>query len=248
MLRDRAIISHIGLKPNQISIIQHSLQLPALKNNNFEFARADERRTPDVVFVNADEPDSMEKWESFSQVKKLSIPIMVSSAETTKADAITIASPLAADEVINALHAIAETDKPLEVDNKVCKEALTVLVVDDSFLVRKFMSHMLPKLFCGLINIEFAGTGEEAIEMAQTTAFDMVFLDIMLPGIDGYKVCKWFKANQLSYIVMLTGKKNPADKARGIMSGCNGYLTKPPKVSELQQVVDKIREKDHSYA
>ena len=243
MLRDRALISHIGLKATEISTIQNSLQLPELERDKFEFSRGDERRAPDIVFVNADEPESLEKWQLFSQFRKYSIPIMVSSGQADHSSSLTIKTPITSNEVVQALNAISITDENIKIDNKSCQESFSVLVVDDSFLVRKFMSHMLPKLFCGEITIEFAGTGEEAIDMGKNKSYDIAFLDIMLPGIDGYKVCKWLKSNQTCYIVMLTSKKNSADRARGIMAGCNDYLTKPPKLSELQVVVDGIRQK-----
>ena len=65
----------------------------------------------------------------------------------------------------------------------------------------------------------------------------------MLPGIDGYKVCKEIKSHKLSKstpVVMLTGKGSRFDKLRGTMAGANVYLTKPVEAEKLKEVIKQF--------
>ena len=114
-----------------------------------------------------------------------------------------------------------------------------VLVVDDSPLMRTFMQNKLQPYG---ISPEFASSGEEALFKISKQHFDMIFLDVMLPGMDGYDVCKMIKKNKdnsLMKVVMLTSKDKTFDKIRGTMAGCDGYLTKPVDELKLRSIIEK---------
>jgi two-component system cell cycle response regulator len=117
--------------------------------------------------------------------------------------------------------------------------SLRALVVDDSTTIRRLMDLTLRPLG---IEVQFADTGEEALAQVKRTRFDIVFLDIMLPGIDGYGVCKQIKAEKNTRdipVVMLTSKSSAFDKVRGLMAGTDVYLTKPLDRSQLMQALHK---------
>jgi len=110
------------------------------------------------------------------------------------------------------------------------------LVVDDSQAVRKQLEIELKMLG---IKVELAENGDQAIDLCRANKYDIIYLDVVMPGIDGYKVCKSLKKYYLSKktpIVMLTGKSSPFDKVRGSLSGCDSYLTKPLEHTEFQKV------------
>ena len=114
-----------------------------------------------------------------------------------------------------------------------------VLVVDDSPLMRTFMQNKLQPYG---ITPEFASSGEEALFKISKQHFDMIFLDVMLPGMDGYDVCKMIKKNKdnsLMKVVMLTSKDKTFDKIRGTMAGCDGYLTKPVDELKLRAIIER---------
>ena len=116
---------------------------------------------------------------------------------------------------------------------------LRALVVDDSTTIRRLMDLTLSPLG---IDVEFADRGEEALVQVQRNRYDIVFLDIMLPGIDGYRVCKQIKAEKNTRdipVVMLTSKGTAFDKVRGLMAGTDVYLTKPLDRSQLIQALGK---------
>ena len=112
-----------------------------------------------------------------------------------------------------------------------------VLVVDDNLAVRRFMAQKLEQFN---INIDFAASGEQAIGLSGTKHYTCVFLDVVMPGIDGYQVCKLIKGNRISKdvkVVMLTSRDSPFDKIRGKMAGCDAYLTKPVDEDKLMNTI-----------
>ena len=114
-----------------------------------------------------------------------------------------------------------------------------VLAVDDSPLMRTFLKNKLEPYG---IAPEFASSGEEALFKISKQHFDLIFLDVMLPGMDGYDVCKMIKKNKdnnLMKVVMLTSKDKTFDKIRGTMAGCDGYLTKPVDELKLRAIIER---------
>lgn len=103
----------------------------------------------------------------------------------------------------------------------------TILVVDDSATVRKLISGKLEK--SGHI-VVCANDGVEALERLEEGLPDLVLLDITMPRMDGYEVCKQIRQNPSAEklpVVMISGKDGFFDKVRGRMAGCTGYVTKP---------------------
>jgi two-component system, cell cycle response regulator len=116
-----------------------------------------------------------------------------------------------------------------------------VLVVDDNQTVREFMkSKLAPFGF----NVDYAETGEQAVGFTGQKHYTCVFLDVIMPGIDGYQVCKLIKSKKSiigkTAVVMLTSKGSPFDKIRGAMAGCDAYLTKPVNEEKLLETIVKF--------
>lgn len=125
---------------------------------------------------------------------------------------------------------------------------LHALVVDDSTTIRRLMDLTLQPL--GIV-VEFAERGEEALNLVQRNRYDIVFLDVMLPGIDGYKVCKQIKGERNTRnipVIMLTSKDSAFDKVRGIMAGTNVYLTKPLDRGQLIEALNKCLPSNWRYS
>lgn len=120
------------------------------------------------------------------------------------------------------------------------KQIESVLVVDDSATVRAFMrSKLAPFRF----DVDFAENGEAAIDMAQAKAYTCIFLDILMPGIDGYQVCRRIKsstATKGTAVVMLSSKSSAFDKFRGNWAGCDAYLGKPVSEDELLATIARF--------
>jgi twitching motility two-component system response regulator PilG len=116
----------------------------------------------------------------------------------------------------------------------------SVLVVDDSATVRAFMR---AKLALFRFDVDYAENGEKAIDMAQAKNYTCIFLDIMMPGMDGYQVCKRLKSSSAAKgttVVMLSSKSSAFDKFRGSWAGCDAYLSKPVGEEELLATIARF--------
>ena len=114
-----------------------------------------------------------------------------------------------------------------------------VLVLEDEENIRSFVVINLKR--AGYQTVE-AGTGEEALEkLKKEPDVKVALLDVMLPGIDGFEVCRRIRAmdNKIG-IIMLTARSQEMDKVTGLMTGADDYMTKPFSPAELTARVDAL--------
>lgn len=117
---------------------------------------------------------------------------------------------------------------------------LKVMVIDDSRTIRKSAETMLGREGCEVLT---ADDGFEALSLIHKHHPDLIFVDIMMPRLDGYQTCAIIKNNDQfrdTPVIMLTSKDGLFDKARGRIVGSDHYLTKPFTKDEL---LDAVREK-----
>lgn len=81
--------------------------------------------------------------------------------------------------------------------------------------------------------VEIENTGDAGLKRAMSEEFDLVILDLMLPGMDGFEVCKNIREEKNIPIIMVSAKKDDIDKIRGLGLGADDYMTKPFSPSEL---------------
>jgi DNA-binding response OmpR family regulator len=112
-----------------------------------------------------------------------------------------------------------------------------VLVVDDDPGVLDIVSYALRRV--GL-EVEEARNGTEALEAARTDGFDVVILDLMLPGVSGTEVCRALRAESNVPILMLTARDAESDRVLGLDLGADDYVTKPFSTAELASRVRAI--------
>lgn len=106
----------------------------------------------------------------------------------------------------------------------------TILIVDDEAHIRVLMEQTLEDLEDAGVELLIATNGTEALELIQNKKPDLVFLDVMMPKMNGFEVCQAVKSNadiQDTYIIMLTAKGQEFDQKRGHEVGANLYMTKP---------------------
>jgi two-component system, cell cycle response regulator len=129
---------------------------------------------------------------------------------------------------------------------------LTALVVDDSITVRNQLQAALQKAG---VTTQLASSGEQALLMLSKNLVDLIFLDVVMPGDDGYAVCKAIRklpTHKQTQVMMLTSRSSPFDRARGALAGCDMYLIKPIDLKSFYAAVDrsimKICKNDRSVA
>jgi two-component system, cell cycle response regulator len=127
-----------------------------------------------------------------------------------------------------------------------------ILVVDDSDIALRFMANCLGRFG---FEVHLSRSGEDALNRVAQEHFEFVFMDVTMPGLDGYQTCKLIKKRPYSdgrrapTVVMLTSRGGLVDKMRGTLSGCDAYLTKPLQQDALlkvigDRIVSDVREAD----
>ena len=121
-------------------------------------------------------------------------------------------------------------------------QQLTVLVVDDDASIRTLL-----EIYFGSrgYRVVCAADGEEGLELMRHDLPDVVLLDGMLTGMDGWEVCRHMREISNVPILMLSGRAQESDREKGLAAGADGYITKPVSMKELhlkiQEVVSRSR-------
>ena len=105
-----------------------------------------------------------------------------------------------------------------------------IVIVDDETHIRILLEETLEELEDEGIEIYLASNGEQALEVIRRQQPKLVFLDVMMPILNGYDVCEQLRADPALNgieIIMLTAKGQDQDRQRGMAAGANDYITKP---------------------
>lgn len=123
----------------------------------------------------------------------------------------------------------------------------TILVVEDELSIRSFICLNLRKKKYEVLEAE---NGEEALSIFNNRKIDIVLLDLMLPGIDGFEVCQKIRdISQSVGIIMLTARSQEEDRVKGLVEGADDYLLKPFSMVELEaRIISLARRLNHIYS
>ncbi len=262
----------IGVSAQDKQMLQRILKLRGESGIARSYVITDDSEpAPEKLYVvNSDNNDSITYWcrRFLDSNKKPKVPTIFAGQRKVKADSVYhVGMPFRASQLLNVFDmvtvkemnyipelTIGENSSGMQydemnlsqtfleeiADSKVSDDyRFTAMVVDDSQPVRKQLEIELKMLGA---KVELAESGEQALELSKNSSYDIIFLDVMMPGIDGYKVCKRLKKDVRSKntpIVMLTGRSSPFDKVKGTLSGCDTYLTKPLQHEEFQSITRK---------
>ncbi|MEO8655808.1 MAG: response regulator [Ramlibacter sp.] len=269
---DHYLVDVIGFNPTERAMLTSVFALAARRDPGFAQYDPVSAAAPDLYLVDIDDPAALGEFRALN--RRGNLPAVLVASPGQGGGQAVIERPLQWASLLQALEdAVVGEDEtmpaPLEpardtssarhhragapinrtpapgqlLDTSDIKRALgdTVLVVDDNATVRMFMQ---AKLAPFKFEIDFAETGEEAVGLTGSREYACVFLDVVMPGIDGYQVCKLIKANKQAIkktaVVMLTSRSSPFDKLRGSLAGCDEYLTKPLDEDRLLEVIAKF--------
>ena len=112
-----------------------------------------------------------------------------------------------------------------------------VLVVDDEKLIVKGIKFSLEQ---DSMDVDVAYDGNEALEKATNNQYDLILLDVMLPGLNGFEVCQMIREFSDVPIIMLTAKGDDMDKILGLDYGADDYITKPFNILEVKARIKAI--------
>ncbi len=258
-------VAVIGISEEEQHVLKSTFWLSESRPRTYVLTNIASKKNADILIVNGDDDAAMTEWRAFRtfQADKGNAPPAVLAVTEDPGDSkhFYIQRPLLATRVLRVLDKVTikalgfapeltigqeevyEDDEALqdikeEIEQK-GKPRYSALVVDDSLPIRKQMEVEL-KLF--ETKADFAETGERALEMVNQELYDIIFLDIVLPGIDGYQVCKEIKKDptkKRTPVIMLTSKSSPFDRVKGSLAGCDTYLTKPLTHETFQKIVKR---------
>ena len=118
-------------------------------------------------------------------------------------------------------------------------EDLTIMIIDDSKTIRRTAETLLEKAGCKVVT---ATDGFDALAKIADTRPDLIFVDIMMPRLDGYQTCALIKNNsefKSTPVIILSSKDGLFDKAKGRIVGSDQYLTKPFSKNELLAAIEQ---------
>lgn len=118
-----------------------------------------------------------------------------------------------------------------------------LLIVDDEAHIRMLLEQTLEDLEDEGVEILLADNGAQALEIITSEKPNLVFLDVMMPKMNGMEVCQRVKSEsalQDVYIILLTAKGQELDKQRGLDLGANRYMTKPFDPDEILDIAKQI--------
>jgi len=252
----------IGVPPQEEKRLQAAFKHSETRATTYCFTSLDGE--PDILMVNADEPQALVQWRQYrdrleNDGKSVPSSVLVSQNREFQTKHYQVRRPLIASRAISILDQVTSnelgrkndvafasgTGVPSSAPAPVQTEAArgyAALVVDDSLPVRIQLDQAL-KSFAE--KVDFAETGEEAFELINGNDYDLIFLDVILPGVDGYEICKVIKQGKAkdTPVIMLTGNSSPADRIKGKLAGCDTYLIKPVGEAVFQEVVQNYLKK-----
>lgn len=259
--QDTFRVALCGLSGNERKALGSIFKLAASRPRAYVICDDSEKHNSHVFVVDTDDEVAVNEWRNLTSANVQAPSLRVGSIQPHHQEDAWIKRPLillnllkaldklvisayqyapelviADDQDINSKTHVA-LQSAAEANSQTNIQGYRALVVDDSDSVRQLMKIELR--LCG-ISADFAASGEEAIALFRRQSYDLVFLDIMLPGIDGYQVCKRCKTvDKSTKVVFLTGRGSSIDKLRGVLAGCSGYLTKPVAQDKLHAIIRK---------
>lgn len=253
------MVAMIGIPDHERSVLKNIFKLSLYRANTYAFASIDE--PGHMLIVDADDPTAMTWWrarptrgQSSSSNNLGAAPSPISVVGVTKEKVTTefpycIHRPFVATRVLGILDQVAAQIPNITTQDRMIggerleptpeQPSPSALVVDDSSTIRTQIALELKLLG---MEVDTAESGEQAFELLAHKNYDMVFLDVILPGADGYQICKTIKKDKIIRkipVIMLTSKSSPFDRIKGALAGCDTYLTKPVKQSSFQKTVKK---------
>jgi twitching motility two-component system response regulator PilG len=249
-------VAAFGLKPNEQNVLRSISVLSSHSARAVGFNLAADGSTADLFIVDADSGEAVSRWRACDPQQLR--PVIVIDTLGKPGAARSMKRPLLASRLLAALDEIALSEErtgprtlmPISPAAGAVaaaepayapqpKRRQAVLVVDDSPTVRKQLELALRKRD---VDTTLVATGEHALDAITQREFDLVLLDVVLPGTDGYQVCKAIKKGygaKRTPVVMLTSKSSPFDRLHGSLAGCDNYLVKPVRQSDFEAVLNK---------
>ena len=244
-------MASLAIEEREKFLLRGVLAVSRQRTPSFEAYVKQDGVVPDIVLVNADDPAALQSWQKFaSGAGKRCAGIMLTRERRRPSFRYVLSRPAGGRELLAllekvAVEALGYTPPPaFDTDGAPVgapsgapsgKKGVRALVVDDSLPVRIQMQQALENI---ADEVDFAENGDDAIKLIDSHQYNIIFLDVVLPGsYNGYQICKAIKdkpERRNTPVIMLTSNSSPADRIKGKLAGCDTYLIKPVKQGGLR--------------
>ena len=259
-------VAIFGIPEFERELVERIFSLSESRDNVYRIIEESQNHAADIAMVDRSNASAASQFEQFHSEREELPTVVIANGKEPECD-FWVKRPFTAMRMLGALDKLVETrlscpgkersgaaptkvaQAPPKIAEKAAEPAASpataapgiykALVVDDSLPVRKQVNVALRRAG---ITAEFAEDAESALKLIETRSYDILFLDVVLPGKDGYEICKAVKKDKGKKhipVIMLTGKSSPIDKVKGKLSGCDAYLTKPVSLKEFNQTLSK---------
>lgn len=238
--KDRCRIFHVGLDSREVMVVESVFRANPELGARYIFGAPEAGDVADIVFVNGDDDGAIAGWQQLNSKHPTTVPIYVTAHPERFPGAHHVRKPLGFRNFMSVIDSITSAvGSMVQPAREEVPDPLRILIVDDSFPARQFIQFKLEELADSsmALSIHSADSGELALHEVQSIPFDVVFLDVVMPGMDGYEVCRKIKAIRPTRVALLTGLNASVDFARGREVGCDNYLTKPPNDADLSSIL-----------
>ena len=247
-------VATFGIPDSELEVLRRIFIVSADRHNTYRLLPAgSDSRNRRIMMLDREVPSNVYRWANAHKGMPNQPPTVILTQNEPEDDKLTLRRPLIAtrvlaalDRAVKALDATGTSAAPSDQDAFESTDAemqpgkrYRALVVDDSLPVRKQIAEALEKVN---VDASFAENGEQALSRLDGMNYHIIFLDVIMPGIDGYEVCKKIKRDPETKhipVVLLTGCSTRLDRVKGKMSGCDTYLVKPVGKDEFYQTLRK---------
>lgn len=254
----------LGLSDYEMRLVRSVISLTMAGGRQINFQLSNDCAHAEIALLDADSAVAVAEMQNLLSRADITPPVVLTiSTRTTPAGAgFHLQRPLAPSKLLHLLDHIAnelsKVKRPQAVASSIAvaatqtlsnsldvitdspiKPGQLALIIDDSPTARIKITQELRDMH---INSDCAETGELGLYMLSQKNYDLIFLDIIMPGADGYDVCKIIRRHpehKKVPVIMLTSKSSPFDRIRGTMAGCTNYLTKPVEHQRFRATVEK---------
>ncbi len=246
-----------GMSQHEVRVLRTISILSRNRSRTYVLANGSGSEEGDFAIIDADDPQALASWNAFQDNYPMVEAIMVGKVPVSGSTEHWLKRPIMATRLLDRLDrlelsnehsafVVPQTDDTAPVEQAPSDVAAPAvpraLVVDDSLPIRRQVEIELERLV-GNLDVDLAEDGKQAIEFISANRYDIVFLDVVLPGMDGYEICRTIKRDRGTKntpVIMLTGKSSPFNRVRGKLAGCNTYLTKPVNRKKFDKAVQNL--------
>jgi two-component system cell cycle response regulator len=251
---NRYTVAIFGIPEFERELVERILSLSESRDYVYRIVEQAQEHTAEIALVDTSDADATSRFEGIRSQRQDFPTVIIGDGKKSECD-YWVKRPFTTTRMLGALDKLVEdrlngadrtqpeapalTAESTAATPAIAAGTYKALVVDKSLPARKQVSVALRRAG---ITAEFAEDGDSALELIETKNYDILFLEVVLPGKDGYEVCKAVKRDKEKNhipVVMLTGKSSSGDKAKGKMSGCDAYLTKPVSLKEFNETLSK---------